>query len=65
MSEQAQGQELPINIQQKQALANYERWVNESIQADIAYANGTLDQWLKTKLDRELSELSKGQQSDG
>lgn len=65
MSELAQGQDQPINIQQEQAIAHYERWVNESIQADIAYANGTLEQWLKTKLERELNELNKGQQSNG
>ena len=62
MSEvQQQGQEQAVNIQIDQALTQFERWVNESNQADIAYASGTLDQWIKTKLERELNELRKGQ----
>lgn len=56
---------LDGNIQQLQALTQFERWVNESNQADIAYANGTLDKWLKAKLERELVEFQKGQQQNG
>ena len=44
-------------------LTQFERWVDESHQADIAYATGTLDKWLKTKLERELVEFQKGQQN--
>lgn len=66
MSEQQQqGQSLDANIQQDQAITQFERWVNESNAADIAYANGTLDQWLKTKLERELNELAKQGQQNG
>lgn len=63
MSElQQQGQEVQaVNIQIDQALSQFERWVNESNQADIAFASGTLGQWIKTKFDRELAELRKGQ----
>lgn len=56
---------LDVNIQRQEALTQFERWVNESNQADIAYATGTLDEWLKTKLERELVEFQKGQQQNG
>lgn len=62
MSEQQpqSDQELAVNIQLEQAVIQFERWVNDSKQADLAYANGTLDQWVKNQLERELSELNKG-----
>lgn len=48
-----------VIIQQQQAIAEFQRWVNESQQIDNAYRTGSLDEWLKKKIERELSSLDK------
>jgi len=57
MSEQVQ--DLQGQIVEQQALIEFERWVNESNQIDIAYASGDLAQWMETKLQREQLKFKK------
>ena len=59
-----QQQDLQSNIQQQEAITQFERWVNENRQIDLAYSNGTLSDWLKKKADREIQQFTSGARNE-